>query len=248
MLTGQAVSSRKPQSLPVYTILLRRFKMSKLEWDKIGERIYETGVKHGVLYNQVAGAYPKGVAWNGFTAFTESPSGAEPNNVYADDRKYLILMSIEELGGTLEALSYPPEFNECDGVREPIPGMYVGQQTRKPFGLSYTTTVGNDTEFNDYGYKIHVIYGAMASPSEKNYSTINDSPEAAPFSWDLTTTPVDVTKMPDVKSTASLVFDSTVLTKAQMTAIEEVLFGSEDDEARLPLPDELYTIIQTAAA
>ncbi len=215
----------------------------KLKWDVVGERFYKTGVKQGVLYPQVNGAYPKGVAWSGLTGVTKSPSGAEPNNVYADDRKYLILMSLEELGLTIEALLYPDEFNECNGVKEMMPGVYVGQQTRKPFGFCYRTTIGNDTEFNDYGYELNLIYGCMASPSEETASTINDSPEAEPMSWDVTTTPVEVTAVEGMKVTASITLNSTVLSKAQMTAIENILYGSSTAEARLPLPDEIYTIL-----
>ena len=171
--------------------------MSKLLWDKTGERFYETGVKMGVLYvQQTGGAYNKGVAWNGLTAVTESPSGAEANPMYADDIKYLNLFSAEEFGATVEAYTYPEEFEQCDGSASISTGVMIGQQERKQFGLCYRTTLGNDTDGNDYGYKLHLIYGAKASPSEKAYATINDSPEAITFSWELTTTPVNETSIP----------------------------------------------------
>lgn len=214
--------------------------MSKLVWDQTGERLYETGVKQGVLYPQAGGAYPKGVAWNGLTAVTESPSGAEATPLYADDIKYLNLVSTEEFGGTIEAYTYPEEFMECDGSAAIATGVYIGQQARKTFGLSYRTVVGNDVEMNDYGYKLHLIYGALAAPSEKAYATINDSPEAITFSWELTTTPVNVTGH---KPTASLVIDSTKVDASKLDALEAVLYGSESEEARLPLPDEILTII-----
>ena len=180
--------------------------MSKLVWDKTGERLYETGVKQCVLYLPTNGVYSKGVAWNGITAVNENPSGAEATALYADDSKYLNLYSVEEFGATVEAYTYPDEFAECDGSAEIAKGVMVGQQTRKTFGLCYRTTIGNDVDGNDHGYKLHIIYGAMASPSEKAYSTINDSPEAMTFSWELTTTPVTVTGK---KPTASIVIDST---------------------------------------
>lgn len=219
--------------------------MSKLVWDQIGERYYETGVKQGVLYPQVAGAYPKGVAWNGLTAVTESPSGAEATPLYADDIKYLNLVSAEELGGTIEAFTYPEEFAECDGSATLAPGIYVGQQTRKTFGLSYRTVMGNDTEMNDHGYKLHLIYGALAAPSEKAYATINDSPEAITFSWEFTTTPVNVAGL---KPTASITIDSTKVDKEKLAALEAILYGSEDAEARLPLPDEIATLMSEEVA
>lgn len=210
--------------------------MSKLVWDQTGERLYETGVKMGVLYLPTAGVYNKGVAWNGLTAVTESPSGAEATPMYADDIKYLNLLSNEEFGATIEAYTYPDEFAECDGSAALAEGVYIGQQPRKTFGLCYRTVLGNDTENNDYGYKLHLIYGALAAPSEKAYATINDSPEAITFSWEVTTTPVNVTGH---KPTASIVIDSTKVDKAKLTALEEVLYGSETVEARLPLPDEI---------
>ena len=217
--------------------------MAKLVWDKTGERLYETGVKNGVLYPMVDGAYPKGIVWNGLTAVTESPSGAEATPLYADDIKYLNLMSAEEFGATVEAYTYPDEFAECDGSASLGAGVTIGQQPRKTFGLSYKTTVGNDVDNDSHGYKLHLIYGAMASPSEKAYSTINDSPEAITFSWELTTTPVNVTGF---KPTASLTIDSTKIDPAKLTAIETILYGNESTEARLPLPDEIAEIVRAA--
>lgn len=219
--------------------------MSKLVWDKTGERIYETGVKQGVLYLQdTSGAYATGVAWNGLTAVTESPSGAEPTPLYADDIKYLNLMSTEEFGATIEAYTYPEEFAECDGSAAIATGVYIGQQKRKVFGLSYRTVVGNDLENNDYGYKLHLIYGALAAPSEKAYATINDSPEAITFSWEVSTTPVNVTGH---KPTACVTIDSTKVDETKLAALEAILYGSETEEARLPLPDEIATLFGTAA-
>ena len=222
--------------------------MSKLVWDQTGERYYETGVKMGVLYPQSAsGTYPKGVAWNGLTAVTESPSGAEATALYADDIKYLNLYSAEEFSATIEAYTYPDEFAECDGSAELTTGVTIGQQKRKAFGLCYRTTIGNDTDGNDHGYKIHIIYGAMASPSEKAYATINDSPEAITFSWEITTTPVSVSGF---KPTASVTIDSTKVDGTKLKQLEAILYGdngsSSAGEARLPLPDEIVTIIGTA--
>ena len=217
--------------------------MAKLVWDKTGERLYETGVKNGVLYPMVDGAYPKGIVWNGLTAVTESPSGAEATPLYADDIKYLNLMSAEEFGATVEAYTYPDEFAECDGSASLGAGVTIGQQPRKTFGLSYKTTVGNDVDNDNHGYKLHLIYGAMASPSEKAYSTINDSPEAITFSWELTTTPVNVTGF---KPTASLTIDSTKIDPQKLATIEALLYGSESTEAKLPLPDEIAEIVKAA--
>lgn len=218
--------------------------MSKLVWDKTGERLYETGVKQGVLYPQAAGGtYPKGVAWNGLTNITESPSGAEATALYADDIKYLNLVSAEELGGTIEAYTYPDEFAECDGSAALTEGVFIGQQDRKTFGLCYRTTLGNDVDSNGHGYKLHLIYGALAAPSEKAYATINDSPEAITFSWEFKTTPVNVT---DHKPTASLTIDSTKVSETKMAALEKVLYGDGDTEARLPLPDEVVQILTSA--
>lgn len=218
--------------------------MSKLVWDQIGERLYETGVKMGVLYPvSEAGTYDKGVAWNGLTAVTESPSGAEASPLYADDIKYLNLISNEELGGTIEAYMYPDEFAQCDGSAELADGVSIGQQSRKTFGLCYRTTLGNDTKSNDYGYKLHLIYGALAAPSEKAYATINDSPEAITFSWEFSTTPVNVTGH---KPTACITIDSTKCAPEKLEALEAILYGTEEEEARLPLPDEIATLMAAA--
>lgn len=221
--------------------------MPRLTWDDSGERTYETGVKMGVLYPQASGAYPKGIAWNGLTSVTESPSGAESNPQYADDIKYLDLYSAEEFGATINAFTYPDEFSACDGSAELVKGAYIGQQNRQSFGLCYRTTLGNDTEGNEYGYKLHIIYGAKASPSEKAYNTINDSPEAIEFSWELTTTPVKVTGH---KPTANLIIDSTKVNKEKLTALEDILYGKDGSgsaDARLPLPDEIFTILGGSA-
>lgn len=219
--------------------------MSKLVWDQTGERLYETGVKKGVLYVQDSGGtYPKGVVWNGLTTVTESPSGAEATPLYADDIKYLNLMSTEELGGTIEAYTYPDEFAECDGSASIATGVLIGQQPRKTFGMAYTTTLGNDVNSNAHGYKLHLIYGALASPSEKSYSTINDSPEAITFSWEFSTTPVNVAGF---KPTANIVIDSTKATPEKLTALEKILYGDTETEARLPLPDEVASIMSTGA-
>ena len=218
--------------------------MSKLTWDQTGERFYETGVKQGVLYPQAeGGTYPKGVAWNGLTAVTESPSGAEATPLYADDIKYLNLMSAEEFGATIEAYTYPDEFAQCDGSAEIAKGVSIGQQARKAFGMSYKTTLGNDVAKNDYGYKLHLIYGALAAPSEKAYATINDSPEAITFSWEVTTTPVSVKGF---KPTANITIDSTKVDKGKLTALEAILYGGDSEEPRLPLPDEVATLMQAA--
>ena len=220
--------------------------MAKLVWDKTGDRLYETGVKNGVLYIPTSGVYSKGVAWNGLTAVTESPSGAEATALYADDTKYLSLMSTEEFGATIEAYTYPDEFAACDGSAELADGVMIGQQKRSIFGLCYKTTIGNDTEGNDHGYKLHIIYGAQAAPSEKAYSTINDSPEAITFSWEITTTPVNVT---GAKPTASLVIDSTKADPSKLAALEDILYGKDGEpgnEPRLPLPDEIKTLMTAA--
>ena len=219
--------------------------MSKIVWDQTGERLYETGVKRGVLYVQDSGGtYPKGVAWNGLTAVTESPSGAEATPLYADDIKYLNLISTEELGGTIEAYTYPDEFAECDGSASIATGVYIGQQSRKTFGMCYTTTVGNDVDSNAHGYKLHLIYGALASPSEKAYSTINDSPEAITFSWEFSTTPVNVTGF---KPTANIVIDSTKANPEKLAALEKILYGDTEVEPRLPLPDEVAQVMTAGA-
>ena len=211
--------------------------MSKIVWDQTGERLYETGVKQGVLYVQDSGGtYPKGVAWNGLTTVTESPSGAEATPLYADDIKYLNLMSAEELSGTIEAYTYPDAFAECNGSASIGTGVYTGQQARKTFGLCDRTTLGNDVDNNAHGYKLHLVYGCLASPSEKAYSTINDSPEAITFSWEFSTTPVNVTGF---KPTSSIVIDSTKVNAEKLTALEPILYGDAQTEARLPLPDEV---------
>lgn len=216
--------------------------MAKLIWDQTGERYYETGVKRGVLYVQDdTGAYPKGVAWNGLTAVTESPSGAEATALYADDMKYLNLYSAEEFGATIEAYTYPEEFEQCDGSASIATGVTVGQQTRRAFGMCYRTAIGNDVEGSDHGYKLHLIYGAMASPSEKAYATINDSPEAITFSWEITTTPVEVGD--DFKPTASITIDSTKADETKLKALEDMLYGTESAEAKLPLPSEIMTMM-----
>ena len=214
--------------------------MPALTWDTTGDRLYETGVKKGVLYPLSAlGAYPAGVAWNGLISVSESPSGAEPTPIYADDIKYLSLMSAEEFGATIEAYTYPDEFAACDGSADLTVGVAVGQQSRQTFGLCYRTTLGNDVLGEEYGYKLHLIYGAMAAPSEKAYSTINDSPEAITFSWEVTTTPVAVTGM---KPTATVVIDSTKVDVTKLAALEKILYG-DAAAARLPLPDEVKTLM-----
>lgn len=218
--------------------------MAKLVWDQSGQRFYETGVKMGVLYVQDAsGAYPKGVAWNGLTAVNEAPSGAEATPLYADDIKYLNLRSAEEFGATIEAYTYPEEFEACDGSAELAPGVKIGQQARNAFGLCYRTVVGNDIAGNDFGYKLHIIYGATAAPSEKAYATINDSPEAITFSWEVSCTPVDVDGF---KPTASLVIDSTKVDAEKLAALEAKLYGGESEEAMLPLPAEIAEIFKEA--
>lgn len=212
-----------------------------LTWDDTGKRFYETGVKKGVLYVQdESGAYPTGVAWNGLTAVTESPSGAEATPLYADDIKYLNLYSVEEFGATIEAYTYPDEFAQCDGSAELVKGVKIGQQKRKSFGLSYVTTKGNDIDGNAHGYLIHLVYGCMASPSEKSYATINDSPEAITFSWELTTTPVAVSGF---EPTATIVIDSKTADPTKLAAFEKILYGSESAAAKLPLPNEVKTAL-----
>lgn len=227
--------------------------MSKIKWDDTGKRLYETGVKNGVLYpkNSTTGDYDKGVAWNGLTAVTESPSGAEATPLYADNMKYLNLMSAEEFGATIEAYTYPDEFALCDGTAELAKGVNIGQQSRTIFGLSYKTLVGNDVNGTDLGYKLHLVYGAMAAPSEKAYATVNDSPEAITFSWAVTTTPVAVEGF---KPTASIVIDSTKADAAKLAALETILYGKDATtdpaspavEPRLPLPDEVKTLMSVA--
>lgn len=217
--------------------------MAILKWDQVGERFYETGTKNGVLYPQVNGAYPKGVAWNGLSAVTASPEGAEPTDIYADDIKYLTLRSAENFKATIEAYTYPDEFAECDGSASILDGVSIGMQPRKPFGFSWVTTLGNDTELDSYGYKIHIVWGATASPSEKSYQTINDSPEAITFSWEIDTIPAPVT---DYKPTAHMEIDSTKVTAKQLQAVKDTLWGTANAEAYLPLPDDLIDIIEAA--
>lgn len=238
----------------IYTIgcilsIKEETNMSKLAWDKDSERLYETGVSHGVLYlKDDTGAFSRGVAWNGLTGVTESPSGAEATPLYADNIKYLNLRSAEEFGATIEAYTYPDEFAICDGSAELTEGVVIGQQARKPFGLCYRTVLGNDVKGENYGYKLHLIYNAEAAPSERAYATINDSPEAITFSWELTTTPVNVAGF---KATASLIIDSTKVDPEKLKELEDILYGTdavEGDDAkpatdpRMPLPDEIAAI------
>lgn len=218
--------------------------MAKLVWDAATERLYETGVRQCVLYPvDQSGTYSKGVAWNGITGVTESPDGAEPTDLYADDTKYLTMRSAETFGATITAYTYPDEFAECDGSATLVKGVTIGQQTRKTFGLCYRTVLGNDAQLDGYGYKLHLIYGCSASPSEKAYSTVNDSPEAIEFSWELSTTPVNVTGF---KPTASLTIDSTAVDSDKLAALEDILYGKDSAEPRLPLPDEIKTLLATA--
>ena len=210
-----------------------------LVWDQVGERLYETGVDHGVLYiPDESGVYALGVAWNGLTTVTESPSGAESNKQFADNIAYLNLLSAEEFGGTIEAFTYPDEFGQCDGTVSPEPGVQLGQQGRKSFGLCYRTLVGNDVEGTEHGYKLHLLYGALASPSEKAYATINDSPEAISFSWEIACTPAPVTGH---KPTALIVVDSTVVDSAALSDLEDLLYGASS-VAKLPTPDEVIAL------
>lgn len=213
--------------------------MSKLVWDKTGERLYETGIEKGVLYPLKNGTYSNGVVWNGLTSVSENPSGGEPTALYADNIKYLNLISAEEFGATLEAYMYPDEFAECDGSAAIADGVTIGQQKRVPFGLSYVTKIGNDEDGSDHGYKIHLIYGATAKPSEKAYETINDSPDGVTFSWEISTTPVNV---PGFKPTASVTIDSTKTDAAKLKELEDILYGTADAEPRLPLPEELIDL------
>ena len=217
--------------------------MAKIVWDETGKRLYEVGVRNGVLYPiQEGGEYSLGVPWNGLTAVTESPSGAEATPLYADDIKYLNLMSAEEFGATIEAYTYPEEFAACDGSAELVDGATIGQQARTTFGLCYRTVLGNDVKNDNYGYKLHLIYGCLASPSEKGYNTINDSPEAITFSWEVKSTPVNVTGF---KPTSVVIVDSTKVSANGLKALEDALYGTEQKEARLPLPDEVKTLLST---
>lgn len=216
--------------------------MAKLAWDTTGDRVFETGVDHGVLYiPDGTGAYNTGFSWNGLVSVTESPSGAEPSPQYADNIKYLNLVSNEEFSATIEAFTYPEEFGQCDGTAEPKAGVYVGQQNRKTFGLSYRTKIGNDLD-SEAGYKLHLVYGALAAPSEKAYSTVNDSPEPVTFSWEVTTTPVAVTGL---KPTAILTIDSTAVAPADLAALELLLYGDAAVEPELPLPDDVIALFVT---
>lgn len=216
--------------------------MAELTWDGSGERLYETGVNHGVLYviDPSTGLYGDGVAWNGLISIAEKPSGAEPTPLYADNIKYLTLLSAEEFGATIEAYTYPDEFAECDGSYESSDGLFIGQQTRKKFGLVYKTLMGNDVAGNSLGYKLHIIYGALAAPSEKSYSTINDSPEAITFSWEITTSPVEITGF---LPAAMLVIDSTKADPTKLAALEDTLFGTYLGDPTLPLPDAIITAL-----
>ena len=219
--------------------------MSKIVWDQTGERLYETGVDHGVLYPiQETGEYSLGVPWNGLTGVTESPSGAEATPLFADNIKYLNLVSAEDFGCTIEAYTYPDEFALCDGSASIAQGVNIGQQARKVFGLSYRTIVGNDVDSNAHGYKLHLIYGCLAAPSEKSYATVNDSPEAITFSWEVTSTPVNVTGF---KPTACVTIDSTKADPTKLAELEAALYGTDDKEAYLPLPDEIVTIMGKAS-
>lgn len=218
--------------------------MSKLTWDNSGERTYETGVDRGVVYPQTSGAYPNGAAWNGLISVTLSPSGAEATPLYANNHKYLNLISVEELSYTIEAYTYPDEFAECDGSASLVPGVRIGQQKRKPFGFCFRSMLGNDTEGTAHGYKLHLIYGSQAAPSENANTSINDSPEAKTMSWECTTTPVEVEGH---EPTASIEIDSTLVDAEKLKALEDILYGTEDAEARLPLPDEVAELLGTAA-
>lgn len=214
--------------------------MTALVWDATGEHFYETGVDHGVLYIPTEGVYSKGVAWNGLTGVTESPSGAESNPQYADNIKYLNLISAEEWAGTIEAFTYPDEFAACNGEKQLVAGVTVGQQSRSTFGMSYRTKIGNDTDGSDHAYKIHLLYGLTAAPSEKAYTTVNDSPEAVAFSWEASSVPVNVTGM---LPTSSITIDSRTADPTKLAELEKILYGGEEAEARLPLPDEVKTLM-----
>lgn len=220
--------------------------MAKLTWDDIGEKLFETGVKMGVVYPlDNDNEYKGGEAWNGLISITESPSGAEPTALWANDTKYGELLSTEEFGGTIEAYTYPDAFAACDGSAELAPGVKVRQQTRKTFGLSYRSGIGNDTDGIEHGYIVHLVYGCKAAPSEKTNTTINDSPEAMTMSWEFTTTPVAVTGF---KNASHIEIDSTKVDAEKLSALEAILYGSDNAEARLPLPDEVKSIITGAAA
>lgn len=217
--------------------------MSKLVWDQVTERLYETGVDRGVVYPMVGGAYPKGEAWNGLTNVTLTPSGAEPTPLYANNHKYLNLMSVEEMGGTIEAYMFPDSFAECNGFGQIATGVRVGQQKRKTFGFCFRNLIGNDEVGTSYGYKIHLVYGALASPSEDANATVNDSPEAKTMSWEFSTTPVE---LEGFEPTSHIEIDSTTVDEEKLAALEAILYGSESEEARLPLPSEIVTLLGTA--
>lgn len=215
--------------------------MSKMIWDAVGEKFFETGIEQVALYRMVDNAYATGVAWNGITALNLTPSGAEATSLYANNRKYLTLMSVEELGGTIEAYTYPDEWAECDGSAMAAPGVFIGQQARKPFGLAAKTLLGNDTDLTAHGYKLHLIYGGLASPSEQTNSTVNDSPEAKTLSWEFSTTPVNVT---GYQSTSYMCIDSTKVDAEKLKALEAILYGDENTEPRLPMPDEVLSTLK----
>lgn len=219
--------------------------MAKLMWDQVGEKFYETGVDRGVIYPMAGAAYGTGEAWNGLMSVDEQPSGAEPTPLYANNRKYLELMSAEEFGMTIGAYTFPQGFYQCLGKKELAPGVYVSQQTHVPFGMTYRTLIGNDTEKNAHGYKIHLVYGATAKPSEKPNKTVNESPEAAEMSWECSTTAVDI---PGCDPAAHIEIDSTTISKETLEAIEAILYGSESEEARLIMPDELAQLLSGDAA
>lgn len=219
--------------------------MAKLVWDQIGERLYETGVEQAAIYPMTGSTYGAGAAWNGLTAITESPSGAEPSPLYANDKKYVELMSKEEFGGTIEAYTYPDEFAECNGEKSIAQGLKIGQQTRKLFGLVYKSLIGNDTEGTKYGYKLHIVYNARVSPSEKSNNTVNDSPEAATMSWTFSTTPVEIE---GYDPTSHLIIDSTEADPEKLKALEAILYGSESEDAKLPMPNEIMTTLGVVAA
>ena len=227
--------------------------MAKVKWDQTGKRLYETGVDRGVVYPQASnGSYPKGAGWNGLTAVTESPSGAEPTPLWANNHKYLTLMSAEEFGATIEAYTYPDEFAECDGSAELAKGVRIGQQKRKVFGFAYRTKIGNDVDGESYGYKLHLVYGALAAPSEKNRQTINEDPEATTMSWEISTTPVEVDGF---EPTSHVEIDSTTADPEKLAALETILYGkdpttlegSDGVDPRLPLPDEVATLMEAGA-
>lgn len=216
--------------------------MSKMKWDQVGEKLYETGVEQCALFRQTSsGAYGTGVAWSGITGISDSPSGAEPSPIYADNRKYLELMSAEEYGATITAYMSPEEFDECDGTKEIADGVMIAQQDRIPFGLVYKTIIGNDTKKNKYGYKLHIIYGALAKTSSKDYKTVNNDPDVMELSWEVSTTPVDVEGM---NPTSKLVIDSTKADPVKLAELEKIIYGSADSEPRLPLPDEIAVLMK----